>query len=115
MAGKWNIFRNLWNILHFQHLIMCREESTKRSEWFWEKSDHILKPWIFWKMAGKWNIPRNLWNILHFKQLFMCREVSLKHLEWFWKKSDLNPRFSEKWQVNGTFPEIFGTFRTLKT
>jgi hypothetical protein len=63
---------------------MCREVSTKHLELFWEKSDLILKPWIFWKMAGKWNIARKPWNILH----FMCREVSTKHLELFWEKSD---------------------------
>jgi hypothetical protein len=40
-GGKWevngNIFKKLWNILHFKHLIICREVSIKHFEWFLEK------------------------------------------------------------------------------
>jgi hypothetical protein len=82
MAGKCNIPKKVWTILHFKHLIMYWEVFTKHFELIGKKSDHIFKPWIFWKMAGKWNIPRKLKNILHFKHLIICRRVSIKHLEW---------------------------------
>jgi hypothetical protein len=63
-------------------------------------------------MRGKWNIPRISRNILYFKHLIMCREVSIKHLSGFVEDwiTFRNPRFWGKWEVNGIFPENYGTF-----
>jgi hypothetical protein len=45
MGGKWNIPRKLWNILHFKHLIRCREVFIKHFEWFLEKiGSHFETP-----------------------------------------------------------------------
>jgi hypothetical protein len=118
MWGKRNILRKLWSILHFKHLIMCREVTTKHVEWFWNKSNHILKPWIFRKISGKWHITRKLWNILHLTHLIMCREVTTKHFEWFWNKSNHtfgSLGFFGKYMVTRTIPENYGKFCTLHT
>jgi hypothetical protein len=107
-SRKWQVNRTFpenYRTFCFKHLIMCREVSTKHLEWFWKKSDHILKPLIFRKISGKWKISRKLWNILHFKHLIMCREVSTKHSEWFWGKlyqilnSLIFRKISGKWNI----------------
>jgi hypothetical protein len=72
ISGKWNIPRKLWNILHFKHLIMCREVSTKHFERVWNKSDHILKRWIFWKMK----------LIIHYLRFYL----PLKNISLIWRR-----------------------------